>query len=237
VAEPRTSAPPEETLARLLGGSRGAIDATLPVVAFVLAWLAAGRSVLAGALAAVGVAAVVAGWRIRRRVRPRAVLIGLLAVCASALIALYTGRAEDFFVIQIFSNLASALVWAVSIVLRWPLLGVVVGTALGQRTRWRRDPALVRAYGRASWIWVAQYVVRLAILVPLWAAGWVEALAAARIALTWPLIAACLAVSWWVLRRSLPAGHPGLRHPSGPGPAEADKPRHQNPSPAPRAVD
>jgi hypothetical protein len=222
VVEPRTSPPREETLAHLLGGSRGAVDATLPVLAFVLGWLAGGRSVLTGALAAVVVAAGAAVWRIRRGVRPRAVLIGLLAVCASALIVLYTGRAEDFFLVQIFSNLASALVWAVSIVLRWPLLGVVVGTTLGQRTHWRRDPALVRAYGRASWIWVAQYVVRLIILVPLWAAGWVEALAGARIVLSWPLIAACLAVSWWVLRRSLPADHPGLRHP------------RQPPSPPPR---
>jgi hypothetical protein len=67
---------------------------------------------------------------------------------------------------------------------------------------------------------VAHYLVRVAILVPLWAAGWVEALAGARIALTWPLIAACLAVSWWVLRGSLPDDHPGLRHPRVP----ADEP-------------
>jgi hypothetical protein len=210
VAEPRTS---EETLARLLGGSRGAVEASLPVVAFVLGWLAAGRSVLVGAVAALVVAGGVAAWRLRRGSRPRAVLIGLLAVCAAALIALYTGRAEDFFLVQIFSNAASALVWAVSIVVRWPLLGVIVGAVLGQRTRWRRDPALLRAYGRASWIWVAQYVIRLVVFVPLWEAGWVEALAAARIALSGSLVAACLAVSWWVLRRALPADHPGLRHP------------------------
>jgi hypothetical protein len=51
------------------------------------------------------------------------------------------------------------------------------------------------------------------VLIPLWAAGLVTALAATRIALTYPLIVACLAVSWWVLRRTLPSGHPGLRHP------------------------
>jgi hypothetical protein len=118
------------------------------------------------------------------------------------------------FLIQIFSNAASALAWAVSIVLRWPLLGVVVGTVLGQKTRWRRDPALLRAYSRASWIWVGQYLTRLAVFIPLWAAGMVTALGVARVSLTWPLIAACLAVSWWVLRRSLPEGHPGLRHPA-----------------------
>jgi hypothetical protein len=203
-----------ETLAQLLGGSRGALDATAPVVGFVLGWLLTGRSIAWGGLAALMVAVAVAGWRLRRGVRPRAVLLGVLAVCASALVALYTGRAEDFFLIQVFSNALSAVAWAVSIVLRWPLLGVVVGTALGQRTRWRRDPALLRAYGRASWVWVGQYLVRLAVFLPLWAAGSVAALAAARVALTWPLIAGCLAASWWVLRHSLPPEHPGLRHPA-----------------------
>jgi len=203
----------QESLARLLGGGRGAVDATLPVVAYVLGWYLLDRSVPAGAVAALVVAALVAAWRLRRGGRPRAVLIGALAVCASALVALYTGRAEDFFLIQIFSNAASALAWAVSIVLRWPLLGAVVGAVLGQRTRWRRDPALLRAYGAASWIWVAQYVIRLAVFLPLWAAGWVGALGVARVALSWPLVTACLAVSWWVLRRCMPPDHPGLRHP------------------------
>jgi hypothetical protein len=202
-----------ETLATLLGGRRGALDASLPVLAFVAGWLLSRQSVVWGAGAAVAVAGAVAWRRLRSGTRPRAVLIGVLAVCASALVALYTGRAEDFFLIQIFSNAASALGWSVSIVLRWPLLGVVVGIVLGQKARWRRDPVLLRAYSRASWVWVGQYVVRLIVLIPLWAAGMVPALGVARVALSWPLVAACLAVSWWVLRRYLPAGHPGLRHP------------------------
>jgi hypothetical protein len=41
------------------------------------------------------------------------------------------------------------------------------------------------------------------------------------VALTWPLVAAALAVSWVVVRRSLPAGHPGLRHPAATAAAEA----------------
>ena len=210
-----------ESLTSLLGGARGAIDACLPVAAFLVGWLASGRSVTWAALAAIVVAVLVVAWRLRSGGKPRAVLIGALGVCASALIALYTGRAEDFFLIQIFTNAASALVWAVSIVLRWPLLGVVVGGVLGQKVRWRRDPALLRAYGRASWVWVGQYLIRLAVFLPLWAAGWVTALGVVRIALTWPLVAACLAVSWWVLQRSLPAEHPGLRHPEPPAEALA----------------
>ncbi len=202
-----------ESLASLLGGGRAALDATLPVIAFTAGWLLTDRSLLWGALAAVVVAGLVAVWRLRSGRRPRAVLIGILAVCASAAIAVYTGRPEDFFLLQIISNFASAVAWALSVVLRWPLLGLVVGGVLGQKTRWRRDPALLRAYSRASWVWVGQYVIRVAAFVPLWNGGQVAGLTGARIVLSWPLVAACLAVSWWVLRRALPPGHPGFRHP------------------------
>jgi hypothetical protein len=204
-----------ESLAELLNGRRAAVDATLPAAGFVVGWLAVDRSIWAGAAVAVGCALAVSVWRLRHGDKPRAVLIGLLGVCVAALIALRTGRAEDFFLLQLLSNAASALAWAVSIVIRWPLLGLVVGAVLGQRTRWRRDPALLRAYGQGSWVWVLQYVVRVAVFLPLYAAGEVVALGVARVALTWPLVAACLAVSWWVIRRSLPADHPGLRHPVG----------------------
>ncbi len=203
----------DESLADLLGGRRAALDATVPAVGFVAGLLAADGSIAVGAGVAVAAALAVSLWRLRRGDRPRAVLIGLLGVCVAALIALRTGRAEDFFLLQLLSNAASALAWAVSIVVRWPLLGVVVGAVLGQRAGWRRDPALLRAYARGSWVWVGQYVVRVAIFLPLYAAGQTVALGVARVALTWPLVAACLAVSWWVIRRSLPPEHPGLRHP------------------------
>ncbi|MEV6814185.1 DUF3159 domain-containing protein [Micromonospora sp. NPDC051296] len=213
--DPTTVGRPE-SLADLLGGRRGAIDASLPPVAFTVGWLLAGRSVTAGVVTALATGAVVAGWRLRRGDRPRSVLVGLLAVCVAALVVVRTGRAEDFFLVQLLANAASALAWTVSIVVRWPLLGVVVGTALGQRGRWRRDPALLRAYGRGSWVWTATYVLRVAVFLPLYLGGQVLALTAARVGLTWPLVAAALAISWAVVRRSLPAGHPGLRHPVTP---------------------
>ncbi|MEU6073607.1 DUF3159 domain-containing protein [Micromonospora sp. NPDC047074] len=221
--EPETSpADRPETFTDLLGGRRGAVDATLPPVAFAVGWLLGGHSLWAGVGAAMVSGTALAGWRLRRGDRPRSVLIGLLAVCVAALVALRTGRAEDFFLVQLLSNAASALAWVVSIVVRWPLLGVVLGAVLGQRTRWRRDPALLRAYGRGSWVWAASYVVRVAVFLPLWFGGQVVALAVARVALSWPLVAAVLAVSWVVVRRSLPAGHPGVRHPVDPTRAPAE---------------
>lgn len=217
----RPAAPEPESLVDLLGGRRGAVDATAPPLAFGVGWLIGGESLTGGVLAALVVGAVVAGWRLRRGDRPRSVLIGLLAVCLAALIALRTGRATDFFLLQVLANVSSALVWVVSVVVRWPLLGVLVGGVLGQRTRWRRDAALLRAYGRGSWAWAATYALRVAVFVPLYLGGQVVALVVARVALSWPLVAAALAASWFLVRRSLPAGHPGLRHPVAPTAAQS----------------
>ena len=215
---PSAARPAPESLRELLGGRGGAIDATVPVVVFVVAFTAAQAPAAVSPIAWAGGAAVLAGvvlgsFRLATGRRPRAVLLGLLGVAVAALVALYTGRAVDFFLVQIVTNAASALAWAVSIVIRWPLLGLVAGAALGNRTSWRRDPDLLRGYQRASWAWVAQYLVRLAVFVPLYLADQVVALGVARVLLTWPLVAVSVAVSWPLLRSALPVGHPGIRHP------------------------
>lgn len=202
-----------DSLSQLLGGNASAVDASLPPLAFGVGWLASEQSIVVGGEAAVAVGAVIGVWRWLAGTRPKAVLISLFAVVLGVLIALRTGNAADFFVVRLATNAASALGWMVSIVLRWPLLGLVVGAVLGQRTRWRRDPDLLRAYRNASWVWVGQYLVRLAVLIPLWWANAVVGLTIAQLAVTWPLVAVCIPVSWWVLRRSLPADHPGVRHP------------------------
>jgi hypothetical protein len=206
----------EPPLRELLGGRRGALDASIPPAAFVVGWLVSGRSIGWGAATAIAAGVLVGVWRLARGRRVTASVASVAAVSLAAFVALQTGRAEDFFLVQLLSNLASALAWALSTLVRWPLLGVVVGFVAGQRTTWRRDPDLVRAYGLASWLWVGQYTLRVAVFGLLWWSGWVVALGVARIALSWPLVAATLAASAVVLRRSLPSGHPGLRHPRPP---------------------
>ena len=212
------STPPRESLPDLLGGRRAAVEASIPPAAFLIGWLTGGAlpgslALWLGCGAAVLASVAIAIVGLAQGRRPRAVVVGLLAVVVAALIAAYTGEARDFFLIRLLSNAASALAWAGSIVVRWPLLGVVVGTVVGTRTRWRRDPVLLRAYQRASWIWVLQYLVRLAVFVPLWLLDLPGALAFFQAALTYPLVAVCLVVSGVVLFRSIPHGHPGIRHP------------------------
>lgn len=211
--EPPVEPETRESLVQLLGGGKAAIEASIPLVAFLLGWLASAQSLWWASGAAIVASVGVAIWGLATGRRPRAVVIGLLAVVIAALIAARTGNAEDFFLIRLLSNAASALAWAGSIVVRWPLLGVIVGLVVGTKTTWRKDPVLLRAYGRASWIWVLQYVIRLLAFVPLYLAGEAGWLGFAQVVLTYPLVIAVLVVSGAVLFASIPKGHPGIRHP------------------------
>ncbi|MEU6859564.1 DUF3159 domain-containing protein [Glycomyces sp. NPDC046736] len=207
----------QDTLVSLLGGKRGAFDATAPLVVFILTWLLTGNSIAWGAAAALASAVAIASIRLAQRQKPRAVILGLLSVAVACLIVLYTGRAQDILLPRIVSNAASALVWAGFIVFRRPLLGLIVGALLGQKTHWRRDPDLLRAYSLASWAWVAMYTLRVAVFTPFWNSD-EEAFAVVaggllQVLLSWPLLILCLIVSGWIIKATLPPNHPGLRHP------------------------
>ncbi|GAA2260842.1 DUF3159 domain-containing protein [Glycomyces scopariae] len=221
----------QDTLVSLLGGKRGAFDATAPLVVFVLTWLLTEHSIAWAASASLVAAGAIAAVRLAQRKRPRAVVLGLLSVAVAALIVLYTGRAQDILLPRIVSNAASALVWAGFIVFRRPLLGLIVGGLLGQRTQWRLDPALLRAYSLASWVWVAMYALRVAVLTPFWNSDSddfaVIGGGVAQIVLSWPLLVLCLAISGWVIKATLPTDHPGLRHPVIPTEVPAPEPTKQ----------
>ena len=65
---------------------------------------------------------------------------------------------------------------------------------------WRKDPARVRAYSRASWVWVALFSLRLAVQLPLYLTGAVVALGVTRVAMGVPLFAVGIWLSWLILR-------------------------------------
>jgi hypothetical protein len=195
---------------RLLGGPREAVEGAAPSVTFVVAYAVAGTALTTALAVALAVAAIVAAVRLARRESLRHVLGGLAAVALAAAVAARTGRAEDYFLPSLLANVAAALIWAVSVLAGWPLLGVIVGAAVGQRTSWRSDPDLVRAYGRASWIWAASFVVRAAVMTPLYLAGEVLALGVAKVVLGWPMVLVVIWLSWFTIGRTLPPDHPGL---------------------------
>lgn len=197
----------------LLGGRRGALESALPSVVFVTVYLISGSGLVPALIAALLTGAVLAGARLIRREKPVRVVGGLAAVAIAAVVAARTGNAADYFLPSLLANVASALIWAASILARWPLLGVTIGFAIGQKTAWRADPDLMRAYSHASWIWAVSFLVRAGVNIPLYLTGNLVGLGISRVLLGWPMVLAVIAASWWAIQRSLPDDHPGIMHP------------------------
>lgn len=135
-------------------------------------------------------------------------LSGLVGVAIAAFIATKTGRAEDFFLPGLFLNAGYALAYGISIAIRWPLIGLIMGLLNGDVTGWREKPGAIRSYSRASWPWVVLFVTRLAVQLPLYLAGALVALATARVAMGVPLFLLGIWVTYLILKREGMLGSP-----------------------------
>jgi hypothetical protein len=199
-----SAAPPSLTDA--VGGPLGIAESALPSGAFVATYTATGQDTQAALIVAVALGVVFAVARIVRGKTVQFALAGLAGLALSAYVVSRTGKAEDFFLPGLLANAAYALAYLISILVRWPLLGIIVATLRGQKMEWREDPEQVRAYSRASWIWVGLFSLRLAVQLPLYLAGAPTALGVARIAMGVPLFAVGIWLSWLILRpREAPA--------------------------------
>jgi hypothetical protein len=203
--------PPEAeegfSLVRAFGGWGGMLDAGIPGVAFVVAYTALEHNLRLALIVALSVGAALAVLRLVRRDPLQNVVGGFVGVAIAALIANATGQARDFYLPGLFINAGYAIAYLVANLVRWPLIGLIVGFAAGWGTTWRQDPILLRAFVRAGWLWVGLFAVKLAVQVPLYLAGEVVALGVARVALGWPLWLLVLWLSYVVIKGSVPREH------------------------------
>ena len=186
-------------LEKALGGWRGVIDSGLPTVVFITAYLVTGSELGPSLIAAIAAGVVVVVWRLVRRQPLQQVLAGFVGLLIAAWFSSRTGRAEDVFLPGLLLNVAYGSAFLISILVRWPLLGIAMGYLTGEGTSWRRDPELRRVYAAASWIWVGVFTLRIAVQVPLYLAGAVAPLGVVKIVLGWPLYLAGAYVTYRLL--------------------------------------
>ena len=180
------SVDPRDQLQQAVGGWRGAIESGAPSVAFLVAYQVSGRD-LTLALRAAGIVALVAtAARIARRGSLQFVASGVLGVAVSAWLVARTGQAKDYFVPGLITNVLWGAAYLASVLLRYPLIGILVGSVEGQPLKWVRDTERRRAAMLATWGFVALFALRLAIEVPLYLAGALNALGIAKLVLGWP---------------------------------------------------
>lgn len=187
-------------LSESLGGARGMLEAALPFVAFTVSWVA-GRQLYWSLAAAVGTALLLGLVRLAQRQSLKFVAQAIFPIMIAALIASRTGRAEDIFLPGILYNGVLALVSALTIVLRYPLVGFLIGAALGDPTGWAKDRGLVRMTSKLTAVLAVPYVLRFAIQLPLFLSGQVVWLGISKVVLGWPLLLAALFVMGLMLSK------------------------------------
>lgn len=183
-----------------VGGWRTVAEGVASRALFLVAYLLTGQ-VLTSSLIAVGgvcVFAVVRLWTARKFWQP---VIGLLVVGTSALLAGSTGQAVDFYLTAVLLQAGGFVVFLVSMVVRWPVIGLVMGTVRGEGNAWRRDRRQRRRYYVCTAMFLAKFAIGTAALVPLYVAGAVIPLAIAATLLGGaPAAGVCVYLCWRILR-------------------------------------
>lgn len=185
-----------------IGGPQGVADSSIPAIVFVVVYALGGNRISLAGICAIAAGLGIATLRVAKGESLRFALAGFIGVAVAAFIADRTGRAEDFFLPGLLLNALYGSVYLISILIRWPLLGVILGPSLGGEGRsWRKDPQQLRVYSQASWVWVGVFATRLAVQLPFYLAGSLLALGIARAAMGLPIFALAIWLSYVILKR------------------------------------
>jgi hypothetical protein len=182
------------------GGKKGILDSTVPSIVFLVSYNIT-RDLKTCMIISVLVATILLLVRLVRREKLIYGVSGFIGVAFSGWLAWKTGQPKDYFQPSLWKNSIFLIVYFVSIVIKWPIIGLVLGPILGENLAWRKDPARLRAYTLATWIWFALFAIRLAIQIPLYRTDNFNALGIANIFLGFPLYGLTLLGTWLAIRR------------------------------------
>ena len=188
------------TIMEQMGGVQGIIASSIPVAVFVVVNIAAGLQ--PALFASIGVAVLVTIWRIVRKEAIQPAVSGLLGVGVAAFIASRTGEARGFYLPGLLLSGALFVAFLVSLVVRWPLAGVIWHGINGEGMGWRDDPALRRAYMLATALWALVFGARVVVQGLLYDANEETWLGIARLAMGYPLFGVALLGTIWAVRRA-----------------------------------
>ena len=195
-------APGETPSARVLlaamGGALGIVESILPTLLFLVVYTVT-KDIWWSVAAPIVVSIVFIVVRVVRRQAVTTAIAGFLGIAVSAAIALLTGNAANNFLLGFGIDAVIFVVMVVSLLVRRPFLGVLVGFLIGDRT-WRQDRAQLRVATISTVLWAFLGGIRLAVEVPFYVAGDTEVLATMKLILGVPLYAVILWLTWLLFR-------------------------------------
>ena len=206
-----------EQIAEQLGGVRGLIESSVPVLAFVLFNVLFGSAVLGlekrTALywaigGAVFSALAIGGFRLARKEPVRHAVNGLFGIAIGAYLAWRTGNAEDFYLPGILLTFGQAAVLLLSMAVRKPLIGYAWGIMANKGHQdWFGNSRLFRTFQWLTLVWVVSLSFRAGIQLFLWTQHEANALGIVRILISWPIYAATFAYTAWAIHRVTATQH------------------------------
>ena len=206
---------PGRALLDQMGGVSGLIYSALPVA--VLVPISTAFGLLPAICAALGVAMAILLWRLYRRDSLQPALAGFMGVGASALIAWLVGASKGYFLLGIWTSLVWASVFAISVLIRRPIVGYIWSWVNGHDRGWRRSRRAVLAFDIATLTWVLVFGARFVVQHHLYDADKTGWLGVARIAMGWPLTAVGALFTYLAIRaaqRALHATHAEIHRPA-----------------------
>ncbi|MGI5522672.1 DUF3159 domain-containing protein [Micromonospora sp. CA-259024] len=206
-AQPETGPEDEERLPTIaeqmadqLGGWRGLVESSIPVVVFVIANIIG--ELRPAVIASVAVALLIAGLRLAQRRPIRHAVNGLFGVGVGAAIAWRTGDERDFYLPGILYGIGYGIALLVSAAIRQPLVGWIWSVLVAKgRSEWRHDPKLVRTFTQLTVLWGVVWLAKVGVQAGLYLAHQDTALGLARLVLGYPPYALLLLITVWTVRR------------------------------------
>lgn len=184
-----------------VGGIRGIAEATVPALVFLVTFISTTDVFLSAALA-VGLAAVASILRLLQRQPLTQALAGVFGVAVSAAVALLQNEARGYYVIGFYISAAYGAAFAISMAVKWPIMGLIYGWIRGEGVEWQKNLTRRRKYQIATLLMVLVFASRLIVQLPMYWDDDVVALGAARLIMGVPLYALVLWFGWLVSRPS-----------------------------------
>ena len=192
-----------EELRTVLAGRSSLLDSLLPPLFFVL--LNAIWGVQVAIWTALGVAVVVAAFRLLRRQSLLYALGGAGGVAVAALVAHLLGSAEGFFLPTIVSGGITLFLCLISVLVGRPIVAVTSFVARRWPLNWYWHPKVRPAYSEVTWIWVLFFGLRLLLQFNLFQQESASLLGVVQFITGWPATIILLIASYlygtWRLRK------------------------------------
>jgi hypothetical protein len=203
-----------EQIADQLGGVRGLVESSVPVLTFVLlnflfsndtlGLFADERTGLYWAIGgSVATAVLIAIYRLYRKESIRHAVNGLIGIALGAYLAARSGQAKDFYLPGILLSFGQAALLLLSVAFRKPIIGFVWAVMANKgKHDWLTMPKLFKTFQWLTVAWAVSLVVRAGVQGVLYLSDHADWLGVARIFLSWPIYAGMLALTVWAVRRT-----------------------------------